>query len=212
MFLLFFGLVFLCFCVVFCVFLVLLFFGGQTLKHQFWLKNGQSRSGQRRSPKFWPQSSIKIGQSRSNFLAKVGFAKVGLAKVGQIRMAKVGLAKVAHSQPNTLWLEVNDIRSWSTEDGSCALGICDCCNEIGRDSWCTWWDFGLTPWMATRTIRIPCFLPMEWTPGAGTMGLAKLHTTSCGDCCASACHLTPGHWEPGGGELPCDCLQLVPPR
>ena len=34
-------------------------------------------------------------------------------------------------------------------------------------------------WMA-RTIRIPCSLSMNSTPGAGTTGLAKLHTTSCG--------------------------------
>ena len=37
-----------------------------------------------------------------------------------------------------------------------------------------WWDSGLAPWMATRTIRIP------------TMGLAKLHTTSSGDCCVTS--------------------------
>ena len=34
-------------------------------------------------------------------------------------------------------LEENHILPWNTEDGSCALGICDCCNEIGRNRWCT---------------------------------------------------------------------------
>ena len=44
---------------------------------------------------------------------------------------------------------------------------------------------GLAPWMATR-IRIPCSFSMDSTPGAGTMGLAKLHTSSCGDCCITS--------------------------
>ena len=52
-------------------------------------KVGHPNSGQSRS--------IKVGQSRSIFFAKVGLAKVGLAKVGQKRMAKVGLAKVGIS-------------------------------------------------------------------------------------------------------------------
>ena len=36
----------------------------------------------------------RFGQSRSNFLAKVGLAKVGIGQSRPIRMAKVGLAKV----------------------------------------------------------------------------------------------------------------------
>ena len=39
--------------------------------------------------------------------------------------------------PNTLGLEENHILPWNTVDGSCALGISDCCNEIGRNRWCT---------------------------------------------------------------------------
>ena len=38
--------------------------------------------------------------------------------------------------PNTLGLDENHILPWNTENGSCALGICDCCNEIGRNCWC----------------------------------------------------------------------------
>ena len=152
-------------------------------------KNGQSRSGQRRSPRFWPQSSIEIGQSRSNFLAKVGLATVGqlrMAKVGQMRMAKVGLAKVGHRQPNTLWLEENHILPWSTEDGACALGICDCCNEIGRDSWCTL--VGLWPHTLDGDKNDPNSLLFAhgMDTWAGTMGLAELHTTSFGDCCVTS--------------------------
>ena len=51
---------------------------------------GQSRFGQSRPPKFWPNSRLaKVGQ--------ICLAKVGLAKVGQICLAKVGLAKVGPS-------------------------------------------------------------------------------------------------------------------
>ena len=222
-----FGLVFPCFflCVVSCCFSCFVVFLGPNTKTPILAKNGQSRSGQRRSPKFWPQSSIKIGQSRSNFLAKVGFAKVGFAKVGlanvgQIRMAKVSLAKVGHSQPNTLWLEVKHILPWSTEDGSCALGICDCSNEIGRNSWCTL--VGLWPHTLDGDKNDPNSLLLAhgmytwgWYDGPGRTAHNILwgllcHILSAGTP-ASACHLTPGHWEPGE-ELPCDCLQLVPPR
>ena len=75
--------------------LVVLFFfeEGQNTETLKLAKVGLAKVGH---PNLGQSRSIKVGQSRSNFLAKVG-----LPKVGQIRMAKVGLAKVDLSRDTT---------------------------------------------------------------------------------------------------------------
>ena len=108
----------------------------------------------------------------------------------------------------------------NTEDGECALGICDCCNEMGKNRWCTL--VGLWPRTLDGDRNDPnSFLFVHgldtwgWYNGPGKTAhniLWRLlcHILSAGTP-ASACHLTPGHWEPGE-ELQSDCLQPVPPR
>ena len=125
--------------------------------------------------------------------------------------------------PNTLGLEENHILPWNTENGSCALGICDYCNEIGRNRWCTL--VALWPRTLDGDKNDPNSLfflhgldTWGWHNGPGKTahniprGLLH-HILGVGTPASACCHLTQGHWEQEG-ELPCswDCLQPVSPR
>ena len=109
--------------------------------------------------------------------------------------------------PNTLGLEENHILSWNTENGSCALGICDYCNEIGRNRWCTL--VGLWPRTLERQERSEFLGLSPWTRH---LGLAQWAWQNCTQHPAgtAASHpgsrhtrfrlLSPdtGHWEQKG--------------
>ena len=100
----------------------------------------------------------------------------------------------AHKRPpNTLGLEENHILLWNTEDGSCALGICDCCNEIAETAGALWWDSA-------------SHLDGDKNDPNSHNGLGKTaHNILRGLLChildvctpASACHLTQRHWNRG---------------
>ena len=105
-------------------------------------------------------------------------------------------ANAPHKRPpNTL--KENHILPWTPKNSSRALGIGDCCNEIGRNRWCTLWTSGhiddRNPLLCVLGVDTCC-----WYNGPSKIARNILapHSLSVGTP-ASACHLTPEHWETG---------------